>query len=92
MADEKEVMFGVPKGEEVELQEHRAMVYIPENAVSVTLNAKIFQNGKLMDVSKEMSMQEIQTAFRKADEGYIDDDDVFVLTDKGRQYLEDRKV
>ena len=27
--------------------------------------------------------------FRKADEGYIDDDDTFVITDKGRAFLEE---
>lgn len=40
-------------------------------------------------------MKEIQEAVRKADEGYIDEDDVFTITEKGRDYaswLEEREA
>lgn len=75
--------------EYIELQEHRAMMYLPENAVEVTMAAKVFENGELQTVSKTYDMQEIREMFRKADDGYIDDDDTFVITDKGRAFLEE---
>lgn len=91
--DEKEVMLGVPEDAEggIELTEHRAMVTMPENSVEVDIVAKIFHEGKIMEVHKIMSMEDIRTAFRKADDGYIDDDDEFVLTDKGLRYLENNE-
>lgn len=90
---EKEVMLGVPEDgnqvEMVEISEHRAMVCLPENAVSVEINAKVFEDGRLINVKKELTLQDLREAFRKADDGYIDDDDTFALTEKGRQYLDE---
>ena len=34
-------------------------------------------------------MHELQEAIRKADEGYIDEDDRFALADEGRAWLEE---
>lgn len=84
-------MFGVPEEDlrEVVIPEHRAMLELPEDAVEVEIRAKVFQDGALVDVSKKLSMSDLRTAFRKADEGYIDDDDVFVLTDKGKAYFDE---
>lgn len=73
----------------IELKVHRAIIDIPENAVEVTINAKVFVCGKLMEVSNAYDMAAIREMFRKADDGYIDDDDVFTITDKGRKYLEE---
>lgn len=90
MANTKEVMLGVPEEKEtIELSEHRAMVCFPEDAVEVKVDCKVFHNGELINVSKVLSMADIRTAFKKADDGYIDDDDRFVLTDKGKAYLEE---
>jgi len=91
MEKESEIMLGVPEEDlkEVEIMEHRAMLCLPENAVEVEINAKVFENGELMNVSKKLSMQDLREAFRKADDGYIDDDDVFVLTEKGKAYCEE---
>lgn len=75
--------------ETIELLNHRAMVELPEHAVEVQMDIKVFENGELFSVVRSMDMEEIRTAFRKADDGYIDDDDRFVLTDKGRAYLEE---
>lgn len=74
----------------VELQEHRAMVHLPENAVEVTIQAKVFHNDGILSVKKEMKMEDIREAFRKADDGYIDDDDTFVITEKGREFLAEK--
>lgn len=90
----KEVMLGVPDSPEVEneisLFEHRAILFgFPEHAVEIEIQAKVFENGELLNVTKKMDMDEIREAFRKADDGYIDDDDRFVITDKGRAFLEE---
>ena len=73
----------------IEVPTHRAMIEFPESAVEVEVKAKIYSEGELIDVSKKYGLNEIREMFRKADDGYIDDDDRFVLTDKGRAYLEE---
>ena len=85
------IMLGVPDEDldGVELATHRAMIYLPEDAVEVEINAKVFKDGSLIDVMNKMTMKDLREAFRKADDGYVDEDDEFVLTDKGRQYLEE---
>ena len=73
---------------EVELMEHRAVVDVPEDSVELEIVAKVYHDGEIINVSKKYSMPEIRKIFRKADEGYIDDDDRFYITDKGREFLE----
>ncbi len=77
--------------EYIELQEHRAMIHLPENAVEVTMEAKVFENGELQTVSKTYNMSQIREMFRKADDGYIDDDDRFTITEKGLEWLEEQE-
>jgi len=77
------------ENELVELTSARAMIYVPENAVEAELTFKVYQDGKLFDVSQKMDMKEIAEAVRKAEEGYIDEDDRFVLTDAGRAYVDE---
>ena len=77
--------------EMIELNEHRAIIGLPEEAVEVTVNAKIFHDGALMEVSMSYDMSQIREMFRKADDGYIDDDDVFTITEKGRAWLEEQE-
>lgn len=81
--------MGKKKEKTIELQEHRAMICLPEDAVEVEINAKVYFDGEIIDASKKLTMQELREAFRKADDGYIDEDDRFVITDKGRAYLEE---
>lgn len=76
-------------GEEITLCEHRAMIYLPEDSVEVTITAKIYVNGNVCEVGKVMSMSDLREAFRKADDGYIDDDDTFFITEKGKAYLDE---
>lgn len=73
----------------IELTSVRAMIYVPENAVDGELTFTIYQNGELQKVSQTMDMNELREAIRKAEEGYIDEDDRFVLTDEGRRYMEE---
>ena len=79
------------KPETIELMNHRAMVELPESAVEVTLNAKVYHEGKLLKVGRTLDMNEIRTAFQKADDGYIDDEDMFVVTEKGKAWLDEQR-
>ena len=72
---------------EIELNEKRAMIYLPENAVDITINCKVYENEKIVEVSKQLRLSEIQAAFMDAEQNYIEDDDVFVLTDSEKQRL-----
>ena len=73
----------------IKVEEERAMVYIPRDAIEIEISAKLYLGGdSFKDVKKTMNMHEIREAIRKAEEGYIDEDDVFELTDKGRAYLD----
>lgn len=80
--------MGKKKRKEIELMEHRAMIELPENAMEVVLKCKVFDHGEMISVSRTMDLNDIRTAFDKADKGYIDDDDRFVITDKDREYLD----
>ena len=76
----------------VELMEHRAIVDIPEDTVELTLNCKVFHDGEVINVQKVMKLSDIRESFRKADDGYIDNDDIFVITEKGKQWLERNEI
>ena len=76
-------------GDEIELQEHRAMIYLPENSVAVRIIATIYENNEVHEVRKDLNLEDLRDAFRRADDGYIDEDDVFVLTDAGKAYMEE---
>ena len=74
---------------QVEVASDRAMIYIPHNSIEVEINAKVYNGGNTVKMlSRTMDMDEIKEAVRKAEEGYIDEDDMFELTDKGREYLD----
>lgn len=74
------------RGTEVELLQARAIIWIPENAVEGDMIFKIYHNGQIREVRRTMDMKEIREAIRKG-EDYIDDDDIFVLTEKGKDAL-----
>ncbi len=75
--------------EYIELNEHRAMINLPENTVELTVTAKVFEGGELRTVSLTYGMSQVREMFEKADKGYIDDDDQFVITEKGLAWLEE---
>lgn len=77
--------------EMIEVQTHRAIIDFPESSVEIEIHAKIYSEGELIDVSKKYNLEDIREMFRKADEGYIDDDDTFVITDKGLKWIEENK-
>jgi len=75
--------------EYIELTNHRAMIEIPENAVEVRMIVKVYVDGEIETDSSTLNQEMIREAFRKADDGYIDEDDRFVLTENGLRYLEE---
>ena len=77
---------------EIELMTHRAIINVPEDAIEIEMNCKVFHNGEIVNVEKVMKLSDIREAFRKADDGYIDDDDRYVITEKGLKWLEENAV
>ena len=73
---------------DIEIIEDRAMLYIPHNALEGELSFKIYLDGEIRTVVKTLNQDELREAVRKAEEGYIDEDDVFMLTEKGKQLAE----
>lgn len=74
--------------ETIELEEKWAVISIPKDTVEIELNIKVFYNGELVKVGTVMGLDDVRTALRKAEEGYIDEDDRFVSTDNGKAYLD----
>ena len=83
------------KGKIIELKEKYALVYLPENAVEIEINAKVYENSELITVGKTLSLSEIKEAFdeyKTAEEiGYIPPDATFILTDTGKELVEKEK-
>ena len=78
---------------EVELEERRAIIYLPENSVEATFLLKVYdsEKGDLIEVKKTLGLSDLRRAFEDAEYNYIEDDDKFVLTEKGREYAEELK-
>ena len=76
-------------GEEIERKEHRAMIYLPENSIAVRIIATIYEDDEVHEVHKDLNLEDLRDAFRRADDGYMEDDDMFVLTEEGKAYLEE---
>ena len=73
--------------EYIEVNESRAMVYLPDDAYEIYIEASFVIDGKIRNAYKTLSRSEIEKAFRDAEENYIEDDDRFVLTEKGKELL-----
>ena len=78
--------------EYIELTTHRAMIEIPENSVEVQMIIKVYVDGEIKTVSSTLDQEMIREVFRKADDGYIDEDDRFVLTEKCLRYMEELEL
>ena len=76
------------KSNYIEVEEARAMVYLPVDAYEVRIEVSIVQDGKLQNALKILKRSDLERAFKDAEENYIDDEDRFVLTEKGRKYVE----
>ena len=76
---------------EILLKEQRAIINLPENAVKVTISVVIYENDTIETVEKVLNLSEIRKAFADAEENYIEEEDTFTLTDKGKQIVEEFK-
>ena len=71
----------------VDLEECRAMVMLPIDAIEIEINATIYRDNNLFNVSKTLNNRNLQKAFRDAETNYTEDDDEFILTNKGLSWL-----
>ncbi len=62
-----------------------ALIYIPEDAVFAHLECICIGEK----ISRTFSMVDLRRAFKFADDDYIDEDDRFVLTEKGKKLVEE---
>lgn len=76
---------------EVELENKYIVLEIPKHSVEVLIKAKVFHQGGLTTVRRTMDLDEVQAAFREAEDGYIPSDAMFQITDAGRAYLDSLK-
>ena len=74
---------------EIELASSYIVLSLPDATVEVTITAKVFHDGKLMEVSKTLGITEVRAAFKDAEDSYFPPDAEFVITDKGRAYLDE---
>ena len=79
------------KSKEIDLEVHRAIIELPENTVALTIAAKVYMDGEIKEVLKDYSISDIREMFRKADDGYIDENDRFMITEKGLAWLEEQE-
>lgn len=75
--------------QEIDISQDRAMLYIPHNALEGTPTFKIYLDGEIKTVRTTLTQDELMEAVQKAEEGYIDPDDRFVLTEYGRELAEE---
>lgn len=72
----------------IEADESRAMVFLPDNAYKIRIEASLVVDDEIIVAYKELDRSEIEKTFRDAEENYMEDDDKFVLTEKGIEYLD----
>ena len=73
----------------MEFEEIPAVFYIPENTISVTIEAKILdENNKVITVTKDYNPAALREAIKDGEQ-FIPDDAVFELTDKGKRLISD---
>lgn len=75
-------------GEELNLDCEYLVLLVPRDTVELAVTAKVFYNGELIPVNRKMTFAEVREAFKEAEEGYIPSDAKFVLTEKGKEYLQ----
>ena len=71
----------------IRLDEDFIVLTIPKNTVELRMLLQVYIDHTLVPVTKDMDMFEIREAFKKAEDGYIDEDDEFVLSDEAKAYL-----
>jgi hypothetical protein len=81
-----------PEEKEITLEEQNVILKIPKNAVRITIGVQIIQpNGAVINVHKMLMPDDIRQARTDFLENVEDGDDYdthYVLTEKGREYLD----
>ena len=72
----------------IRLDEDFIVLTIPKNTIELRMLLQVYVDHTLVPVTKDMDMFEIREAFKKAEDGYIDEDDEFVLSDEAKAYLD----
>ena len=75
-------------GQEIIISTSRAVLEIPSQAVELTIQSKVYLNGKICTVQTLVDFDRIRTAIQEA-EDYIGPDDKFVLTEEGERYAKE---
>lgn len=75
-------------GEELDLDCEYLVLLVPKDTVELAITAKVYYNGELIPVNKKMDFAEVRDAFKEAADGYVPSDAMFVLADKGKEYLD----
>lgn len=79
---------------EIELEEMNVILRIPAEAASVTISAVVIKGDKPVKVKKKLNLKDIHQARSDFLDNVEDGDDYnarFVITEKGRRYLEQLK-
>lgn len=75
----------------IELEQEFIVIAIPATTVKLSIEAEVYDNGKVIQVGRDMDFGEVRAAISEARACYIPSDTVFTLTDVGREYLEKLK-
>lgn len=75
----------------VNLEQEFIVLAIPATTTKLKIDAEVYHDGQLIEVTKDMDFGEIRAAIKEAQECYIPSDTVFALTDVGRAQLEKLK-
>ena len=73
----------------IELEDEFIVLGIPKDTVEVTISAKVYHDGELLEVRRTMMPHEVREAFKEAETGYIPSDAVFSLTPLGEKYADE---
>ena len=73
----------------IELEEEWIVIRLPKNTITADVTAKVWDGEKVVNVIKKLEMEDVKDAFRKAADGYIDEDDEFVITDEFKKAVDE---
>ena len=74
--------------EDIEFED--AVIRIPKNAVTVTIEVQTYENGEMQTVSAKLCPSEIREAFRTFEETMSGDYPLYALTENGRHFIEEK--
>ena len=69
-----------------------AVFQIPKNCVHIMLEAETFENGEVHTVKAEFSPSDVRDAINLFQATEAGDYPLYVITDKGREWLEQMKT